>query len=59
MVSGKLPLGAFLFVETVRVELPEPVTLAGLKLPLVRFGNPETLKLTTPLKPLEGVTVTV
>ena len=44
---------------TVRVEVPEPVTELGLKFALVRFGSPLTLKLTMPLKPPEGVIVTM
>lgn len=30
---------------------PEPITLAGLKLPVTPEGSPETLKATVPLKP--------
>ena len=59
IVNTKLPLGVFLFVETVRIEEPEPVTEAGLKLALVREGNPETLKLTVPVNPPVPVMVTV
>jgi hypothetical protein len=38
-------------VVTVIVELPEPVTEAGLKLALAPDGRPDALKLTVPLKP--------
>jgi hypothetical protein len=41
------------------VDEPEPVTDRGLKLGEVRDGSPLTLKLTVPLNPPDGVTVTV
>ena len=44
---------------TVIVELPEPVTEAGLKLALALDGRPDVPKLTVPLKPFCGVTVIV
>ena len=44
-------------VVTVRVELAEPATDGGLKLALLREGNPLTLKFTTPVKPFTAVTV--
>ena len=59
IVNKELPVGVFLCVDTVSVEVPEAVTVAGVKLPAARAGNPETLKLTVPLNPPEGVTVTV
>ena len=47
----------------VSVEEPEPEIVAGLKPPLVTpLGNPDslpTLKLTIPVNPVTGVTVTV
>ena len=46
-------------VVTVKVEEPEPVTDAGLKLAVEPTPNPLTLKLTVPLNPPEGVTVMV
>jgi hypothetical protein len=50
-------------VSMVRVEEPEPMMEAGLKPALLKpLGNPDslpTLRLTEPLKPLTGVTVTV
>jgi hypothetical protein len=46
-------------VVTARVELPEVVTLAGVNVPVAPAGNPETLKLTVPVYPPEGVTVAV
>ena len=59
MVKTEVPVGAFLPAVTVIVEEPEPTTDVGLKLALVREGNPATLKLTVPLKPFTAVTVTV
>lgn len=59
IVNTLLPVGVFLLVEIVNVEEPEPVTEAGLKLALVRGGNPETLKLTVPENPPVAVMVTV
>ena len=59
MVNTELPTGVFLPVVTVSVDVPEPATAAGLKLALVRFGNPETLRLTVPVNPPVGVMVTV
>jgi len=46
-------------VFTVNVDEPEPVIEAGLKLALVRRGNPLTLRLTAPVNPLPAVTATV
>ena len=54
VLTGVVPL-----VVMVRVEVPEPVTVAGLKLPLAPEGRPLTLSATVPVKPPEGVTVTV
>ncbi len=54
-----MPVGVVLAVATVRVEEPEPVTEAGLKLHVALEGQPVTPKLTVPLKPPEAVTVTV
>jgi hypothetical protein len=52
-------LGVLGLVFTVRVDVPLPVTDAGLKFELVRAGKPLTLKLTVPEKPFTDVTVTV
>jgi len=43
----------------VSVDEPEPVIEAGLKLALVRHGNPLTLRLTEPVNPLPAATLTV
>ena len=44
---------------TVIVELPEPLTEAGLKPALALDGRPDVPKVTVPPKPLCGVTVIV
>jgi hypothetical protein len=59
IVSVNVPRGVLDFVETVIVELPEPVMEPGLNDAVARDGNPLTLRLTLPLNPLLGVTVTV
>jgi len=46
-------------VVTLIVELPEPLTEAGLKLALAPDGRPDAVRLTAPLNPLTGVTVAV
>jgi hypothetical protein len=46
-------------VVTLIVELPEPLTEAGLKLALAPDGRPDAVRLTVPLNPLTGVTVAV
>jgi hypothetical protein len=59
MVSVYVPVGVRLPVDTVSVEVPEPAIELGLKLLLERAGRPETLNVTVPEKPLDGVTVAV
>jgi len=59
IVSVRVPVGVLDRVEIFRVEVPEPVTDAGLKDALVREGKPLTLKLTVPLNPLIAEIVTV
>lgn len=54
-----MPVVALLFTVTVRVEVPEPVTEVGLKVPVTRDGNPVTLRLTAPANPFFPVIVTV
>lgn len=51
ILNVAVPVLAGRLTETVRVELPGVVTGLGLKLALVRFGNPLTLRLTE-LEPL-------
>jgi len=55
----KLPSAALEVVLMVNVDEPEPATEGGLKLPVTPEGSADTLKFTVPLKPFDGVTVTV
>ena len=61
MVRVLVPVAVLLLVLTVKVEVSTDGTETGLgpKLPLEREGNPETPRETEPVKPLEGVIVTV
>ncbi len=59
MVKGKLPVGVVLAVVTVKVEEPDVVTEAGLKVAVAPVGNPLTPKFTVPVNPPVGLTVTV
>ncbi len=54
-----MPVGVEPEVCTVKVEDPEPETEPGPKLAAAPEGNPLTLKLTFPVNPLDGVTLTV
>jgi len=54
-----VPVEVDVVVLTVIVEEPEPVTEVGLKDAVAPNGNPRTENVTTPLKPLLGVMVTV
>ena len=54
-----MPGGAFLFGPTVSVDVPDPVTDAGLNDVLVRFGTPVTVKLTEEVNGPRAVIVTV
>ena len=54
-----MPSGVAVEVLTVKVEDPELETEAGVKLAVAPVGNPVTLRLTLPVNPLEGVTLTV
>ena len=58
MVKVEVPLGVVPRVVICRVEEPEPVTVDGLKVPVTLLGKPLTPKVTCPLNPPEGVTVT-
>src|SRR5262245_20475852 len=51
MVNVKLPTGVVLEVETLNVEEPEPVSEAGLNVPVAPLGKPLTLNATFPAKP--------
>ena len=57
IVNGNVP--RLLPAVTVIVVLPEVFTDAGLKLAVAPPGNPLTAKVTVPLNPPDGVTVTV
>src|SRR5262245_39024106 len=57
MVSVNMPLR--LPAVTVIVVVPDPVTEVGLKLALASRGNPVTPKVTAPVHPFNGVTVTL
>ena len=63
IVSVKVPVPPFVVVVTVRVEVlvrfTGGVTGFGLKTEVALFGNPDTLRLTGPPKPLSDPTVTV
>jgi hypothetical protein len=54
-----VPAGVEPEVFTDRLEDPEPVTELGLKLAVAPDGNPVMLKLTFPVNPTEGVTLTL
>ncbi len=59
ITSGEEPPGVVLLVVTVSVELPDPVTVAGEKVPTAPEGRPVTLSVTELLKPPTGATVVV
>ena len=46
-------------VVTVRVDVPEPFTEAGLKVPFAPLGRPETVRATDELNPPWAVSVAV
>jgi hypothetical protein len=52
MVTGKVPPGEFAPVTIVRLVVPGPVSVGGLKLALAPDGNPEALKATVPVSPV-------
>lgn len=58
MVIVEVPVGAFLATVRVKSEVPEPVTEAGLKLPVTPDGRPDADKVTAESNPPEAVTVT-
>ena len=59
IVSVTLPLAALHVPVTLRVDVPEPVTEAGLKAAVTPAGRPLTLRATEPVNPPDGVTVMV
>lgn len=52
-----MPTGVVALVVTEKVDVE--VAGLGLKVPVAPVGNPFALRVTWPLKPLEGVTVVV
>jgi len=59
MVTGYEPDAVEDVVDTVIVELPDPLTEVGLKVAVAPVGNPLALNVTVPVNPPEGVTVAV
>jgi len=59
ILSVKVPVDVDALVLTVIVGVPWPVTEPGLKLALELDGNPRTLNVTVPLKPLIAAAITV
>src|SRR5215471_10791135 len=59
IVNVKAPVCAVPVVLTVRVEVPDPLMLAGLKLPLAPEPKPAADKDTAPEKPFSAETDTV
>jgi hypothetical protein len=59
MVTGYEPDAVEDVVDTVIVELPDPLTEVGLKVAVAPVGNPLALNVTAPVNPPEGVTVAV
>lgn len=51
MVTVEVPAGVEALVDTVRVEVPEPVMEDGLKVATAEEGNPLAASDTFPLKP--------
>jgi hypothetical protein len=58
ILNEKVPVDVDVLVVTVIVDVPCPASELGLKLAVELSGNPRTLNVTVPLKPLIGVTVT-
>jgi hypothetical protein len=59
MVKVRVPLVARRFTVTARVEVPDPVTVVGLKVAVTREPSPVTLRLTVPENPFTAPIVTV
>ena len=59
IVSVVLAAGVFAAVVTVNVELPAPVSVAGLKVAVALAGNPAMARSTGSANPLSAVVVTV
>jgi hypothetical protein len=59
IVSVDVPVGVLAEVVTLSVELPDPLTDAGLNEVVVPAGAPVTEKVTVPLNPFNGLTLAV
>ena len=59
IVKVRVPLVACLVVNTLRIEVPDPATPVGLKLPVTRESSPATLRFTVPVNPFTALMVTV
>ena len=59
MVMVRAPLLALRAAVTESVEVPDPVTDVGLKVPVTREPSPLTLRLTVPENPFTALMVTV
>ena len=59
MVSVEVPPATVASTVTVNVDVPDPVTDAGLKLAVAFAGNPLTDRAVAPVRPGVGVTVIV
>ena len=59
MVTVYMPAGVEDDVDTLTVEVPDPVTDVGLNVAVAPVGNPLALSATLPLNPLKAVTVPV
>jgi hypothetical protein len=59
IVSVEFAAGVVPEVVIVRIDVPAPVIVAGLKLAVAPAGNPVTVGVTVPLNPLTAVVLTV
>jgi hypothetical protein len=59
IVSGYVPTGVDALVGMLNVVVPEVFKVEGLNVPVEPVGSPLTLKLTVPVNPFSGVSVTV
>ena len=59
IVTVYVPVGVVDSVETLTVELPEPLSDGGLNVTAAPAGNPVALKATVPLNPFNSVTTAV
>ena len=59
MVTVKVPALALQVLVRFSVDVPEPVTEAGLKFAVIPPGSPLMLRATAPVNPPDGLAVTV